>query len=68
MTKAQKLVSYPILLSLFRIAQNRPYEPNVHVPFFLKPKATYAWQYFKSPIFIDNIKSSIYVGTIKSPS
>ena len=31
--------------------QNRPYEPNTHILFYLKPKNTYAWQYLKSPRF-----------------
>ena len=26
-------------------------KPNAHIPFFLKSKTTYAWQYFKSPRF-----------------
>ena len=28
-----------------------PYEPNAHIPFYIKPKNTYAWQYLKSPWF-----------------
>ena len=47
--KAQKLIFYPILLSLFSEAQNQPYKPNTHILFYLNPKNTYTWKYLKSP-------------------
>ena len=49
------------------------HKPNPWTPLhtshsFLKPKTTYALQYFKISILIGNIRISIYIGTIKSPS
>ena len=52
--------------------QNRPYEPNTHILFYLKPKNTYAWQYLKNSWFksmaIHSFKTQFLLTTLKPNS
>ena len=66
---AGRSTSHPMWADRFWVR----HKPNLWTPLhtshsFLKPKTTYALQYFKLSILIGNIKISIYTGTIKSPS
>ena len=66
---AGRSTSHPMWADQFWVGHKpNPWTPLHTSHSFLKPKTTYALQYFKISIFIDNIKISIYIGTIKSPS
>ena len=61
--------SHPMWAGRFWVGHKpNPWTPIHTSHSFLKPKTTYALQYFKISILIGNIRISIYIGTTKSPS